>query len=201
VKSGGGTWVITGNNTYTGTTTVKAGVLKIGASARTPLLTNAGGTDIQGGKVTFAYSGASPASSINTQLATSFAANGFVNNTQIRSSTATSKLGLGMTDDGSNVTVGYTYYGDANVDGTVNALDFNALATNFGAVSGKFWYQGDFNYDGKVNSLDFSALAANFNSAVAPASAPSLGALVPEPATLGLLGGLALLAVRRRRAS
>jgi fibronectin-binding autotransporter adhesin len=200
VKSGASTWVLTGSNTYTGTTTVQAGTLKIGANAQAPLLTNAGGTDIQGGKVLFAYSGSSPASSINAQLATSFAANGFVNNTQIRSSTATAKLGLGMSDDGSNVTVGYTYYGDANVDGAVNALDFNSLATNFGATSGKFWYQGDFNYDGKVNSTDFAALAANFNSSLVPAPAPSLGALVPEPAITGLLSGLALLAARRRRA-
>ena len=36
---------------------------------------------------------------------------------------------------------------DANHDGTVNALDFNALATNFGANGANF-SQGDFNYDG-----------------------------------------------------
>ena len=55
----------------------------------------------------------------------------------------------------------YTYAGDANLDGSVNSLDFNALATNFG-TSDNLWFNGDFNYDGTVNSLDFNALATNF---------------------------------------
>src|SRR5207237_1466113 len=47
-----------------------------------------------------------------------------------------SSLGVSLFDgqsvSGTNVLVRYTYSGDANLDGTVNALDFNALATNFG---------------------------------------------------------------------
>jgi hypothetical protein len=93
--------------------------------------------------------------------------------------------------------VRYTTVGDANLDNKTNALDFNALATNFGA-SGTEWFSGDFNYDGSVNSLDFNALATNFGQAVA--SAAPLGATVPEPA-----GPLAMLILsgawlRRRRA-
>jgi Dockerin type I domain len=53
--------------------------------------------------------------------------------------------------------------GDANGDYTVNALDFNILATNFGR-SGATWSQGDFNNDGIVNTADFSLLAANFGT-------------------------------------
>ena len=109
-----------------------------------------------------------------------------------------------MTDDGvSKVTVGYTVFGDANLDGKVNAQDFDALAANYGATSGKFWYQGDFNYDGVVNVVDFNILAENYNQAApiptaAPVLAPVLGTLVPEPVSLGLLG-LAGLSLRRRR--
>jgi hypothetical protein len=73
--------------------------------------------------------------------------------------------------------VRYTYAGDANLDGKVNALDFNAVATNFGS-SGDQWYQGDFNYDGVVNTQDFMQLAINFNQ---PALGPALGSVVPEP--------------------
>ena len=62
--------------------------------------------------------------------------------------------------------------GDANHDRTVNALDFNALASNFGLPNVDFT-QGDFNHDGIVNTLDFGALAMNFGTSLAPpASAP-----------------------------
>jgi hypothetical protein len=95
------------------------------------------------------------------------------------------------------VTVAYAYYGDANLDGTVNALDFNSLATNFGQNAPE-WVKGDFNYDGVVNSLDFTALAGNVNSTL-PAPAPALGALVPEPGELVLLACVGAFAMRRRR--
>ena len=68
---------------------------------------------------------------------------------------------LGKTVGPSETLVRYTRYGDANLDGTVNLADFNALAANFGQ-SGRVWVQGDFTYDGVVNLIDFNALAANF---------------------------------------
>lgn len=92
----------------------------------------------------------------------------------------------------------YTYLGDANLDGHVNALDFNAVATNFGSAPGREWYQGDFNYDGSTNTLDFNALASNFNLSLAAPSVPVLGTLVPEPALVGLLVAMPLLRRRRR---
>jgi hypothetical protein len=95
-----------------------------------------------------------------------------------------------------DVLLRYTYFGDANIDGKVNALDFNALASSFGAVE-QNWIQGDFNYDGTLDSLDFAALSANFN--VAPMPAIALGSVVPEPASLMgvLLAGVALRRSRR----
>jgi hypothetical protein len=61
---------------------------------------------------------------------------------------------------------------DANFDRTVNALDFNALATNFGGAN-KTYSQGDFNYDGSVSTMDFTILAAKFNQVLAlPAPLP-----------------------------
>ena len=80
-----------------------------------------------------------------------------------------------------------------NVDGRVNALDFNPLATFFG--SGDLWQEGDFNYDGAVSTADFTLLAANFNQTTTISAAP-LGSLVPEPAILPVI---AILALRRRR--
>jgi hypothetical protein len=100
-----------------------------------------------------------------------------------------SSLGLssfdGQSVSGANVLVRYTWTGDANLDGVVNALDFNAIATNFGGASGKNWIQGDFNYDGTINTADFTALASNFDQPVL--ASPPLGALVPEPSVLLLL--------------
>src|SRR5439155_6591675 len=72
----------------------------------------------------------------------------------------------GQSVNGSDVLVRYAFSGDANLDGKVNALDFNALATNFGGGSGKFWNQGDFNYDGTINTTDFTSMAINFNQAL-----------------------------------
>jgi fibronectin-binding autotransporter adhesin len=137
------------------------------------------------------------------------------------SSTGTA-YGIGYADGGiSGITSGqlevkYTLYGDTNLDGTVNSVDFGNLASNFGK-SGKVWDQGDFNYDGAVNSIDFGLLAGNFGKSAgsnadvvsaadwvaldAFASANGLMAEVPEPATASILaiGAIGILGRRRRR--
>ena len=66
-----------------------------------------------------------------------------------------------FTVDDSAVLIRATRYGDANLDGTVNLNDFNALASHFGqSVPG--WNRGDFNFDGGVNLNDFNLLASQF---------------------------------------
>jgi hypothetical protein len=106
---------------------------------------------------------------------------------------------MGQSIDNTSVLVRLTYNGDANLDGKVNALDFNALATNFGKTPGSdVWTQGDFNYDGNVNTQDFMALVGNFNAT--PLSAPPvLGTLVPEPAAIATIAAICALASRRRK--
>ena len=88
----------------------------------------------------------------------------------------------------------YTAAGDANLDGVVNALDFNALAANFGGGN-HTWTRADFNYDGAINTLDFTLLANNFG---AVAASPSLASLAPEPVGLSTIA-LGMLFGRRRR--
>jgi GH25 family lysozyme M1 (1,4-beta-N-acetylmuramidase) len=65
--------------------------------------------------------------------------------------------------------------GDANGDRTVNALDFNALASHFG-FAGAGFAGGDFDFSGAVDTADFSALAARWNQTL-PAATQPLGVM------------------------
>ena len=203
-KSGAGAQIFSGNNTYTGTTTVQGGrlILTSNSAQNAVLADGRGGGDVQGGRLVFDYNTAGVTDQVATIkgiLAAGFAQPTKFSSGKIRSSTATSKIGLGYFDDttAKQLSVAYAYYGDANLDGTVNALDFNAVATGFGK-SGSVWSSGDFNYDGVVNTLDYTAMAANFNQTL-PVPAPALGALVPEPGTILLTMVLPAAALTRRR--
>ena len=105
----------------------------------------------------------------------------------------------GHTVDGNATLVRYTYYGDADLNGGVDTVDFNLLASNFGA-SGKVWTDADFNFDGVVDTVDFNLLAANFGKTL---PGDSLGSVVPEPASIFGVGmlGLAVATRRGRRVS
>jgi hypothetical protein len=81
--------------------------------------------------------------------------------------TATILNGIVADADGKSLGRDYTmsffsFQGDANHDRTINALDFNALASNFGQ-SNKGFAGGDFNLDGITNTADFTLLASRFN--------------------------------------
>jgi hypothetical protein len=73
----------------------------------------------------------------------------------------------GQTVSASAVLIRYTFYGDANLSGHVNLVDFNRLASNFGQSSRR-WVHGDFNFNGVVNLADFNLLASNFGSSDGP---------------------------------
>jgi hypothetical protein len=181
---------------------VQSGTLvMVGSSAWGPVLN--GPTDIQGGKLVLDHSASSnPAGTVRTLLTTSYNTGAFNNTTQLRSTTANASHGLGWMDDGSKVTIAYTYYGDANVDGTVNTGDFNALAAAFNGAGD--WQNGDFNYDGVVNALDFNTLASNYGLALpsgglSPSLGANLGTLVPEPSSLAGAALATCSLIRRRR--
>ncbi len=198
-----GTIVFSGNNTYTGFTEMDAGTLNLtSATAQSLILTGTGGADIRGGRMVFDY-GASgsgdPLASIRPLLQTSLAANFAAG--QLRVGNATTGIGIGYIDDtaGQKLQLLRTYLGDANNDGTVNALDFNAVATNFGTTGNAVWTQGDFNYDGNVDTNDFMMLANDFGDTLAaPPAPPVLGTLVPEPTMLTILPASALLVLCKR---
>jgi hypothetical protein len=103
----------------------------------------------------------------------------------------------GQSVDATSVLMRHVYYGDANLDGAVDTVDFNLLAGNFSAASGNDWAHGDFNYDSTVDTTDFNLLASNFGLVISPA-APA-GAMVPEPSMLGLLVVVPMMLRRSRR--
>jgi parallel beta-helix repeat protein len=92
--------------------------------------------------------------------------------------------------------------GDANGDGSVNTLDFIALAQNFNKSSATF-SQGDFNYDAKVNALDFNILATKFGTqlvaAAAPVDSPPAAAINVSPTRTASLFGDSAIATDDRR--
>jgi len=90
--------------------------------------------------------------------------------------------------------------GDVNLDHLVNQNDLNVVLGNWQNTVGVGYATGDVNLDGIVNQNDLNQiLGAWQNSINAPAGA-ALGALVPEPGMLSLIGVAALAAFRRRRA-
>ncbi len=122
--------------------------------------------------------------------------------------------GLTTFEDGSvaasDVLIKYTYYGDANLTGTVDSADYARIDNGYlSNLTG--WQNGDFNYDGVINGSDFTLIDNAFNSQgaaiasqLAAPTAQIAGAgtssAVPEPTSLGLLGiGVAGLLGRRSK--
>ena len=205
-SAGGGKGTMNIGTVYGTGTVTKQGIGRL-------QMTNAGDitqpSEVDGGIVELDYSGTSPLPSIKSQIASGFAG-GAWNGAGITSAAAAAvaadntnghKTALGYAEASAvgesetAVLIRYTLAGDANLDGAVTSNDFAALAANYGKSSNTSWIQGDFNYDGTVNALDFNALANNYGAAPvsdelpdAAAPAASLGALVPEPTSIGLLG-------------
>ena len=100
---------------------------------------------------------------------------------------------------GASFLTGNSVPGDVNGDGIVNAQDIAVIASHWLQTGTKFTVTGDANADGVVNAQDIGVIASHWLQAAAPRGG-GLGSPVPEPSTLILaaLGGLALLACRRR---
>ncbi len=106
-----------------------------------------------------------------------------------------------------DVLVKYTYFGDSNLDGKLNATDYTAIDNGF-TLHLAGWANGDFNYDGSVNGDDYTLIDNAFNTqssvsinAVSALPAAQISSTsVPEPATLSLVAaGAAATLLRRRR--
>ena len=73
--------------------------------------------------------------------------------------------------------------GDADLSGTVNANDLNAMALNW-QKNVATWSGGDFTASGRVDAADLNALALNWQQSSATSAASEI---VPEPGGFGVV--------------
>jgi hypothetical protein len=123
-------------------------------------------------------------------------------------------LWSGQTVSPGDTLIAYTYGGDANLDGLIDAQDYGII-DNFVQFPGASGYSnGDFNYDGVIDAVDYGIIDNNIqvqgppliSSAAGAADVSGAGALqgisaVPEPAATSLVAfaSVALLSRRRQR--
>ncbi len=157
---------------------------------------NGGGWDGATGIITSQPSAVSPAPYLSTI--------GVATGEQVRGlgPTDTDTWG-GQTITGASTLAMWTYAGDANLDGVINADDYANISFYDNIPTADGYANGDFNYDGDINPDDFSLIDFNRNAQGAPifnsggAQGLSVTA-VPEPAC-GFAGAAALLMLNRRR--
>jgi hypothetical protein len=97
-----------------------------------------------------------------------------------------------------SVLVKYSFNGDVNLDGAIDAADYFRIDSGFLTQPGGY-QNGDLNFDGAVDAADYFLVDSAFLAQTGPLSVlPTTP--VPEPAALSLLllGSLCTL-VRRRR--
>jgi hypothetical protein len=112
---------------------------------------------------------------------------------------------LGLTDfngiavDDTTVIAKFTYVGDANLDGQVDALDYERIDLAIGNTGALGTAQGDLNYDGNVDALDYEQVDLNIGNGVgSPLGTLEGSRFIPEPSALAPIALLTLLTTRRR---
>jgi fibronectin-binding autotransporter adhesin len=210
VYAGSGTQILSGNNTYRGTTLVSSGTLLIDGdqSLATGAVTVAGtgtlgGAGISGGAVTVQSGGfLTPGSGTtgNLTVASLTLEAGATATFEINGASAGSYDSVtataGMIDlDGTLALL----FGVALADGDSVTLFNGDLTGNFGTISlsGGGYTAGNFTQDGTLWTSMQASQMLTFDAVTGVLSATA----VPEPATLGLIMGAAatLVMLRRRR--
>lgn len=106
----------------------------------------------------------------------------------------------GQAVSATDILVKYTYLGDTNLDGVVDASDLSRVLQGING-GGTGWNFGDVNYDGVIDFADLGRTLAALRGQGAPlgGAAGGPGAAIPEPAAMGVLLAAVPLMGRRRR--
>jgi hypothetical protein len=102
---------------------------------------------------------------LSSQVAQGYATGttGILSSTAAADPTHLTTLGV-IQNSGGDVLVKYTYFGDANDDGSVTSVDYTLIDNGYlsnGSATG--WSNGDFNYDGTINGSDYTLIDNAFN--------------------------------------
>ena len=91
---------------------------------------------------------------------------GAIQNISPSNSAIYTSFGGDTTVTSSDVLIRYTYLGDADLSGTVNALDYLQIDGGFNSPpsANPGWYNGDFNYDHNINGDDYTMIDNAFNA-------------------------------------
>jgi len=83
--------------------------------------------------------------------------------------------------DANSLLLKYTYYGDIDQNGAVDADDLTVFANNFGRTSGATQVDGDIDFNGTVDADDLTVFANNFGkgAGVPLAASPSVVISLP----------------------
>jgi hypothetical protein len=73
----------------------------------------------------------------------------------------------GQNVSATDILIKYTYYADADLNGTINANDYSLLDEGYFHQS-TGWLNGDFNYDGSVDGSDYTLTDNAYNSQGSP---------------------------------
>lgn len=185
-KTGPGTFAFP-NLRVTNPLVINAGTIQItangtaaGTSKLNSLTVNGGRLDLVDNDLVLDYTGATPYETVRqyllgglnsgawngTGIVSSAAAGDAQHRTAIAIAEASTLLGLsgaatttwsGQTVDVTSLLLEYTWFGDANFDGRVDAGDY-ALLDRGMALGLTGWVNGDFNYDGLITAADFALI-------------------------------------------
>jgi hypothetical protein len=95
-----------------------------------------------------------------------------------------------------SILVKYTWNGDADLSGGVDASDYFRIDHGF-AAGGSGWRNGDFDYSGKVDANDYFLIDKAF--AGQTGALGGVAVAVPEPGVGCLIGAAGLIVMGRRR--
>ena len=187
MKTGNGMLTLAAANTYTGGTTVSAGVLQVAHAAavaqsrvtvgpgatlrvadgvvlKSPGVTLAGGTlDLGTGRIVVAAGGIS-AAELRADLLAGRAGGSWtglagITSTAAAAASGTRTVGYRFHQDGST-TVSYAAAGDVDLSGAVDVFDLVSVngVGAYGTGAASIWQAGDFNYDLVTNVFDLVAV-------------------------------------------